>query len=312
MLAAVARLGGPVEINPSRRRRLDDAARRGRRACNVRPDQVAAYFAAATQAALVLAALRAPYRGRSTPVNAWWGSFDLAVSLFSGQPVEAVGGGLHHAQRRGCRAGRDRVVARRCALPESGLLRLRVPAARGVRGATLAPSAARWDATLGEYILDWDDIRAGRTRIEDALEFARSAVEHGCAVCRWEPDLPSASRESRRRSRDGSEARTRQAHDRPPSDRPMPDRVRGLRASPTSRCAQPGWSKGVSCSRCSCRSRDRCSKCRLRTMRPPQREHRPHPLAVEERRLARGADSIAGRSRLRGRCTPRRGEPDLG
>ena len=46
--------------------------------------QVSAYFAAATQAALVLAAFRAPYRGRSTPVNAWWGSFDLAVNLFSG------------------------------------------------------------------------------------------------------------------------------------------------------------------------------------------------------------------------------------
>ena len=52
------------------------------------PDQVDAYFAAATHAALVLAAFRAPYRGRSTPVNAWWGSFDLAVSLFSGLPAD--------------------------------------------------------------------------------------------------------------------------------------------------------------------------------------------------------------------------------
>jgi hypothetical protein len=51
------------------------------------PDQVASYFAAATQAALVLAEFRAPYRGRSTPVNAWWGSFDLAVNLFSGLPA---------------------------------------------------------------------------------------------------------------------------------------------------------------------------------------------------------------------------------
>ena len=34
----------------------------------------------------MLAEFRAPYRGRSTPVNAWWGSFDLAVSLFSGLP----------------------------------------------------------------------------------------------------------------------------------------------------------------------------------------------------------------------------------
>ena len=51
-------------------------------------DRVAAYFAAATQAALVLAAFRAPYRGRSTPVNAWWGSFDLATNLFSGLPAD--------------------------------------------------------------------------------------------------------------------------------------------------------------------------------------------------------------------------------
>jgi Family of unknown function (DUF5996) len=52
------------------------------------PVLVEAYFAAATQAALALAAFRAPYRGRSTPVNAWWGSFDLAVNLFSGETAE--------------------------------------------------------------------------------------------------------------------------------------------------------------------------------------------------------------------------------
>src|SRR6266704_755723 len=52
------------------------------------PGQVDSYFAAATMAAQVLAAYRAPYRGRSTPVNAWWGSFDLAVSLFSGRPAD--------------------------------------------------------------------------------------------------------------------------------------------------------------------------------------------------------------------------------
>src|SRR3954454_5224644 len=50
--------------------------------------RVGAYFAEATQAALALAEFRAPYRGRSTPVNAWWGSFDLAVNLFSGESAE--------------------------------------------------------------------------------------------------------------------------------------------------------------------------------------------------------------------------------
>jgi Family of unknown function (DUF5996) len=51
-------------------------------------DQVKTYFAGATQAALALAEFRAPYRGRSTPVNAWWGSFDLAVNLYSGVPAD--------------------------------------------------------------------------------------------------------------------------------------------------------------------------------------------------------------------------------
>ena len=93
LVEAVSRLGGEVAIDPTPQEVTwtvpldeDDQHRR------YDPDQVAAYFGAATQAALALAAFRAPYRGRSTPVNAWWGSFDLAVSLFSGQAAEPPSG----------------------------------------------------------------------------------------------------------------------------------------------------------------------------------------------------------------------------
>ena len=89
VLAAVRDLGGPVEIDPTPQEvpwqvPLDADEEHA----HYDPGQVSDYFAAATQAALVLAAYRAPYRGRATPVNAWWGSFDLAVSLFSGLPAE--------------------------------------------------------------------------------------------------------------------------------------------------------------------------------------------------------------------------------
>src|SRR4051812_35142470 len=53
--------------------------------------QVEAYFAAAIRAALVLAAFRAPYRGRSTQVNAWWGSSAPAVTRFGGAPAVPPG-----------------------------------------------------------------------------------------------------------------------------------------------------------------------------------------------------------------------------
>src|SRR6202046_2896333 len=89
VLDAMRELGGPVEIDPTPqevpwRVPLDEDYDHAR---YVR-EQVDDYFAAAAQAALVLAAFRAPYRGRSTPVNAWWGSFDLAVNLFSGLPAD--------------------------------------------------------------------------------------------------------------------------------------------------------------------------------------------------------------------------------
>src|ERR1700751_3263768 len=89
VLAAVAELVGPVAIDPKPQETpwstpLDEDDEHA----TYDPAQVADYFAAATSAAMVLAAFRAPYRGRSTAVNAWWGSFDLAVSLFSGRAAD--------------------------------------------------------------------------------------------------------------------------------------------------------------------------------------------------------------------------------
>src|SRR5262249_16044527 len=63
------------------------------------------------------------------------------------------------------------------------------PRATGFEGAALEPDAARWEAGLGEYLLDWDDVRAAPAPHGCALEFARAAFRHACAVCEWEEDL---------------------------------------------------------------------------------------------------------------------------
>ena len=188
---------------------MERAARRGRRARHLRPGQVAAYFAAATQAALVLAAFRAPYRGRSTPVNAWWGSFDLAVNLFSGPPGRPAVRRLHHAQRDGLPGGRRRLVAGRPALRQGRLLRLRAPGAGGLRGRDALARGGRWDAELGEYVLDWDDVVAADDPHASALEFARSAFRHACLVCEWDPRSRRAPRARRRPWSEPSVARVR-------------------------------------------------------------------------------------------------------
>jgi hypothetical protein len=156
-------------------------------------DQVASYFAAATQASLVLAAFRAPYRGRSTPVNAWWGSFDLAVNLFSGRPATPPATDFI---MRNAMDAQEVAVGWWPGGPGYGraaFYSYAHPAPVGFAGATLSPPAARWETSLGEYVLDWDDVCAAPDPLTAGLAFTHSAFRHACSVCEWDPALPASA-----------------------------------------------------------------------------------------------------------------------
>jgi hypothetical protein len=150
------------------------------------------YFAAATRAAQVLTAFRAPYRGRSTPVNAWWGSFDLAVNLFSGRPAQPPSRDF---------IMRNAMDAEEVAVgwwpgdnryPHAAFYSYAHPAPDGFEQATLSPAAAHWDAALGELVLDWDDVCGADDPYRAALDFARSAARHACTVCGWDTGLAAS------------------------------------------------------------------------------------------------------------------------
>jgi hypothetical protein len=152
------------------------------------PGPVEAYFAAATAAALLLAAFRAPYRGRSTPVNAWWGSFDLAVNLFSGQPAAPPSQDF---------IMRNAMDVQEFALgwwPGDGryakpaFYAYTHPAPDGFAGVELSPGA-RWDDALGEYVLDWEAAGSSADPRRAILEFAQAAFRHTCTVCAWDDAL---------------------------------------------------------------------------------------------------------------------------
>jgi hypothetical protein len=190
LVAAVGRLGGDVTIDPTPQEvtwtvPLDEDDEHA----TYEPGAVASYFAAATRAALVLAAFRAPYRGRSTPVNAWWGSFDLAVSLFSGDPADPPSDDF---------IMRNSMDAQEVAVGwwpgdarfgDPAFYAYAHPSVDSFAHGSLAPAAARWDASLGEYLLKHEDAGASPDPHGAALEFARSAFRHACVACEWDPTL---------------------------------------------------------------------------------------------------------------------------
>jgi hypothetical protein len=150
---------------------------------------VGRYFAAATRAALTLAAYRAPYRGRCTPVNAWWGSFDLAVSLFSGSPAEAPSDDF---------IMRNAMDSQEVAVgwwpgdphhPTAAFYAYAHPHVEGFAAARLQPAGATWNEALGEFILNWTDVCASDDPHAMGLTFARSALRHACTSCDWDPAL---------------------------------------------------------------------------------------------------------------------------
>jgi hypothetical protein len=55
------------------------------------------------------------------------------------------------------------------------------------------PAPGRWDGDLGEFVLDWDDVRTSADPQRAVLDFARSVVRHACAVCAWDPTLAASA-----------------------------------------------------------------------------------------------------------------------
>jgi Family of unknown function (DUF5996) len=194
LLTAVRRLGGYVEIDPTPQEvgwtvPLDQDHDHA----HYDPEEVAEYFAAATQAALILAAYRAPFRGRSTPVNAWWGSFDLAVSLFSGLPAQPPSDDF---------IMRNAMDAQEVAVGwwpgdarhgQPAFYAYAHPAVAGFDRAALGPDGTHWDSALGEYVLAWDDVRSAADPRAAGVEFARSAFRHACEVCGWDSALAATA-----------------------------------------------------------------------------------------------------------------------
>jgi len=193
-LVAIAGMAGEVKIDPTPQEVAwsapldeDDEHR------IYDPEQVKTYFEMATAAGMALTRFRAPYRGRSTPLNAWWGSFDLAVNLFSGKSADPPSKDFI---MRNAMDSQEVAVGwwpgdGRYAKP--AFYAYAYPPEEGFAGRDLSPVPGYWSDELGEYLLDHETAAAADDPAQAVIDFCGEIFSHACNVCDWNPALAASA-----------------------------------------------------------------------------------------------------------------------
>jgi hypothetical protein len=134
----------------------------------------------------VLQQFRARFIGKSSPVHFFWGSFDLAVSRFSGRraPVRPDADVItreaysHEVSSVGFWPGSGD-------MKEAAFYSYLVPAPEGFNSARVQPEAAYFDKQLGEFILKYEAVRTAKSPTSAVLEFCQSTYEAGANLAKW-------------------------------------------------------------------------------------------------------------------------------
>lgn len=132
---------------------------------------------------------RASFIGKSTPVQLWWGAFDLVVSRFSGREAPPHPGGMPGLPDRIAREAYSHEVASGgfwaggVTAAEPFFYAYIYPEPEGYQTATVAH--ARYDKTFGEFVLPYSEVQAASNPAEVLGEFLQSAYEAGADLARW-------------------------------------------------------------------------------------------------------------------------------
>lgn len=156
------------------------------------PEQAGRFWQALAQADRVLKSFRARFIGKCSPVHFFWGSFDLAVTRFSGRRAPPHPGGVpnlpdwvareaysHEVSSCGFWPGGD-------AMPYPVFYAYAYPEPEGFKSASLRPAGARYDATLGEFILPYEDVRRSSSPDATLLEFLQTSYEAAADLADWD------------------------------------------------------------------------------------------------------------------------------
>ena len=155
-------------------------------------DAVRRFFDALVQVDRVFKQFRTSFLGKSTPVHLFWGSFDLAVTRFSGRPAPRHPGGVPGLPDAVTREAYSHEVSSAGFWPggmgvdEAAFYSYAYPTPEGFGSARVAPADARFDPKLGEFILPYEAVRTAKDPEATLLDFLRTTYDAAATLGRWD------------------------------------------------------------------------------------------------------------------------------
>jgi hypothetical protein len=149
---------------------------------------------ALAQADRVFKRFRNRFLGKQSPVHFWWGSFDLACTRFSGRTAPAHPGGVPNLPDRVTRESYSHECmsagwwpgAKGSPVEEPIFYAYAYPEPAGFSEAAIRPAGARYETTLREWVLPYDDVRLAADPDEALLEFLQSTYENAARLGGWD------------------------------------------------------------------------------------------------------------------------------
>jgi hypothetical protein len=159
---------------------------------------VNAFWRALVQVDRVLRLFRTGFLGKASPVHFFWGSFDLAVTRFSGRAAPLHPGGVpglpdaitreaysHEVSSAGFWPGNDQH-------PHAAFYSYAYPMPKGFAQATIEPAGAIWSAEMGEWLLAYDVVRTAADPESALLSFLHTTYRAAADLASWDRGLECA------------------------------------------------------------------------------------------------------------------------
>lgn len=154
------------------------------------PTWATRFFHVLSQIDLVFKEHRSRFRGKTSLVNFFWGTFDLALTRYSGRAVEPpLNAGV--IVRRGADA---EVICTgfwpgNAQVPAPAFFGYAAPPPTGIEKEPVRPASAHWHPAIKEFLLLYDDVRKAVSPREAILEFCESVYAVGARLGRWDEGL---------------------------------------------------------------------------------------------------------------------------